>query len=194
MDVSFRQDQETKHQHALGVAPPRTGRLIRWTPASNRDEDHPAYSFPAGHSTTSFNRTRPPPLPPDPKGKGKKPEWVYHSDRPSVQHQVKRIVVVFGDGSFSASSPGKLAANFRLIRQKLKEKAHVLGCFPPDFPVVALRGKRRLVVLDIGENKTSVNYSDPTLPFHHDGHTVEHVRGIYAVVTHPKGSISHKSH
>ena len=86
-----------------------------------------------------------------------------------------------------------MAANFRLIRQKLKEKAHVLDCFPLDFPVVALRGKRRLVVLDIGENKTSVNYSDPTLPFQHDGHTVEHVRGIYAVVTHPKGIIL-KSH
>jgi len=114
MNVSFRQDQETKHQNALGVAPLRTERVIRWTPASNRDEDHPAYAFPTGHSTTSFTRNRPPPLPPDPKGKGKgkKPEWVYHSERPSVQHQVKRIVVVFGDGSFSASSPRKPQPTF----------------------------------------------------------------------------------
>ena len=85
-------------------------------------------------------------------------------DSQSSHKQQKRIIIVFGDGSFSPNMPGKLSANFRDIRKKLKEKSKMLGVFPPSHPIPELRGKRRLVVLDIDEYKTSRNYSDPTLP------------------------------
>ena len=75
--------------------------------------------------------------------------------------------------------PGKLSANFRDICKKLKQKSKILGLFPPSHPNSELRGKRRLVVLDIDEYKTSRNYSDPTLP---PNSPDQHVNDIYAVV------------
>ena len=180
-NVAFRQDQLQKFNARQGQPPTRTRAEIRgngyvdrrWTPSSNRDENHPAFSFPPGHSTT-FAATS--------KSSGKK-------IKPNMEYQTKRIVVVFGDGSFSPSSPGKLPANFRLIRQKLKEKAKLLGCFPNDFEVEELCGKERMVVLDIGEFNTSVNWADPSLPLDDAGIKAKHVRGIYAVVTHPESKL-----
>ena len=105
-----------------------------------------------------------------------------------MQYQTKRIVVPFGDGSFSSATPGKLPANSRDIRKALKLKSKELGCFPDDFPIQELRGKRRLVVLDIHEFKTSVNLADATLTYESEGSQAMHVRGIYSVVVSPNGT------
>jgi hypothetical protein len=85
--------------------------------------------------------------------------------------------------------PGKLSANFRDIRKKLKQKSKMLGVFPPSHPIRELRGNRRLVVLDIDEYKTSRNYSDPTLPPNSPDHPVKHVNDIYAVVANKRKSL-----
>ena len=102
--------------------------------------------------------------------------------------QQKRIIIIFGDGSFSASMPGKLSSNFRDIRKKLLEKSEMLGCFPETFHIPELRGKKRLVVLDIDEFKTSINWSDPSLPPNSPVHPIKHVKDIYAVVAY-KGTL-----
>ena len=43
-----------------------------------------------------------------------------------------------------------------------------------------------MVVLDIGEFKTSLNWADPSLPLNDEGIKAQHVRRIYAVVTNPE--------
>ena len=65
----------------------------------------------------------------------------------------------------------------------------MLGLFPPSHPIPELRDKRRLVVLDIDEYKTSRNYSDPTLPPNSLYHPVKHVNDIYAVVANKRKSL-----
>ena len=103
-----------------------------------------------------------------------------------MSRQSKRIVIVFGDGSFNMSSKGTLSCNTRNIRKKLLEKSKMFGCFTqrdidngvhPD-----LLGERRLVVLDIDEFKTSKNINSPELDVDHEVVLAKQVRGIHAVV------------
>ena len=102
--------------------------------------------------------------------------------------QTKRIIVLYGDGSFSSYTPGKLPASTRHIRDALKLKAKELGCFPDDFPIKELQGKDRVVVLDIHEYKTSLNLADASLPHDSEGILAMHVRGLYSVVVSPDGT------
>ena len=65
------------------------------------------------------------------------PSYDSTSEDSHLSHkQKKRIIIVFGDGSFSPNMPGKLSANANLrdICKKLKEKSKMLGVFPPSHP------------------------------------------------------------
>ena len=90
---------------------------------------------------------------------------------------------------YSYKSLGKLAANTRDIRKKLKEKSRMLGRFPNDFHITQLRGKKRLEVLDIDEFNTSKNFSNPCLPSTEPLYPIKNVHDIYAVVAY-KGKLS----
>ena len=128
-----------------------------------------------------------PPDPPDP------PPDPYSRIGMIGAGQTKRIIILFGDASFSATMPGNLPSNARDIRRKLQEKSDMLGCFPftDDIPP-QLRGKKRLVVLDMEEYNTSKNFSIPRLPHEHPVYPIRNVidqtdptgqRTLYAVVT-----------
>ncbi len=120
--------------------PQRRIKHNRWKRESNRDEDNPAFTPP------------PPPLPPDPPDPPPDP---YSRIGMIGAGQTKRIIILFGDASFSQTMPGNLSSNARDIRRRLKEKSDMLGLFPHDFHIERLRGMKRLVVLGMNEFNTS---------------------------------------
>jgi hypothetical protein len=98
-DADFKVQQDALlSANPQNLPPVRTAKEERWRRQSNRDESNPAFTLP------------PPDPPPDP------PQLpVFGPTRPNSikgmkeAGQVKRIIIIFGDGSFSPSSPGKLS-------------------------------------------------------------------------------------
>ena len=154
--------------------PQRTEKQNRWRRDSNRDEANPAFTPPLPPPPPDPND--PPPDPPPRKGM-------------IGAGQTKRIIILFGDASFSMTMPGNLSSNARDIRRRLLEKSEMLGRFPADFHIERLRGMKRLVVLDVNEYNTSKNFSIPRLPHDHPVYPIRNVvnptsgRSLYAVVT-----------
>ena len=58
----------------------------------------------------------------------------------------------------------------------------MLGCFPVDFLITQLAGKKQLEVLDIDEFNTSKNFSNPYLHPTQPVYPIKNVNDIYAVV------------
>ena len=156
-----------------GSAPPgRTAKLARYQHLSNRDQDHPCFSYPPNHPQYICQKSN---IVQDEHGR-------YRHQRPTMEYQMKRFVVLFGDGSFSPTMPSKLSAPTRECRLALKRKVKELGKFPQDHPIKELRGKDRMVVLDIDEYHTSQQGAVPLLHHESDGFPTENVRDIWAVV------------
>ena len=143
----------------------------RWKPASNRDNNHPAFNqHPAPQLPPHIPRIRRP----------------HAEGRPTMHHQNKRIVVVFGDASIKATMKGHMSASTKAIKKRLVEKSRMFGVFTQADIArgvdPALLGQRRFVVLDIDEFKTSVNINKPLLPPESPAVEAKHVQDIYAVV------------
>jgi len=99
-DADFKVQQDALMSSSS--TPQRTARLERWRRESNRDDSNPAFNIP------------PQELPPDPDPtvapvEGPLPDTSFSRKGMKEAGQVKRIIIIFGDGSFSPSSPGKLS-------------------------------------------------------------------------------------
>jgi hypothetical protein len=119
-DSVFRQEQDDLLSANLDNLPPvRTAKPNRWRRDSNRDEANPAFTLPPPvplqpTSPPDDPKDPPPRPPPDPPPDA--PQLpVFGPTRPNSikgmkeAGQQKRIIIIFGDGSFSPSSPGKLS-------------------------------------------------------------------------------------
>jgi hypothetical protein len=122
-DSVFRQRQDDLLSANLDNLPPiRTRNPNRWRRDSNRDEDNPAFTLlqpDPPHTTPPTDpdivpTPQPSPPPVDPNAPPPDPPPDPTPDPPPRKGmkeagQQKRIIIIFGDGSFSPSSPGKLS-------------------------------------------------------------------------------------
>ena len=75
------------------------------------------------------------------------------------------VLVEIGDGKFAANAKGNLSAPVKAIWKQLRVLSRRLGTFPRDHEIVALRGKKRLELFDVGEWRTSKMDSEKVAAF-----------------------------
>ena len=77
----------------------------------------------------------------------------------------RRVLVGIGDGKFAANAKGNLSAPVKILWKQLRVLSRRLGKFAQDHPIVALRGRQKLELFDLGEWRTSKMDSDKVAAF-----------------------------